>query len=201
MKHILRIIKKLQRLMLGSAEIISLQEKFPQYDIGKGSYGPLQVINFGEGATLTIGAYTSIAEGAKIFLGGNHRTDWVTTYPFNVLCAAAEHVEGHPSTKGDVQIGSDVWIATDAVIMSGVKIGDGAVVGARAVVSKDVPAYAVVVGNPGRIAKYRFNDSCIAALLRIKWWEWDDARIENAIPLLLNADIKKFIDAVDAGHI
>jgi acetyltransferase-like isoleucine patch superfamily enzyme len=201
MNYALRLAYKLKRWIFGSTAIPTLRENFPQYSIGKGSYGPLQVISSGDDTKLTIGAYTSIAPGAKVILGSGHRTDWVTTYPFNIFCASAQHIEGHPSTKGDVLIGSDVWIAADALIMSGVTIGDGAVIGARAVVSKDVPPYAIVVGNPARIVKYRFGEQHIAQLLKIKWWAWEEGRIERAIPMLLNIEISQFIDAVEAGRI
>src|SRR5512143_2928244 len=113
---------------------LNLSERYPHYQIGRGTYGDLKVYSWGEGATLTMGSYTSVAMGAKIFLGGEHRIDWVTTYPFNALWESAKQYSGHPKTKGDVVIGSDVWIATEAMILSGVSIGDGAVIGARAVV-------------------------------------------------------------------
>jgi len=105
-----------------------------------------------------------------------------------------KEITGHPKTKGDVIIGSDVWIGTESLILSGVTIGDGAVIGARAVVAKDVPPFSVVVGNPAKIIKKRFDDQTIEKLLDIKWWLWPDSRISKAIPLLLSDDISKFID-------
>lgn len=173
---------------------LSLQERYPQYKIGTGSYArDLEVLSWGEGATLTMGSYCSIAEGVKIFLGGEHRMDWVTTYPFSYLWDEAKHIPGHPRTKGDVTIGSDVWIGADAVISSGVSIGHGAVVAARAVVTKDVPHYAVVAGNPATIIKYRFNEETIKALLEIAWWDWDRDRISANIEHLLSDRIDEFI--------
>ena len=71
-----------------------------------------------------------------------------------------------------VSIGNDVWIGCNAIIKKGIKIGNGAVIGAGSVVTKDVPAYAIVVGNPGKIIKYRFEDSIIKELKEIKWWNW-----------------------------
>lgn len=176
----------------------TLQERFPQYYIGKGSYGPLRVYDWGEGATLRIGAYCSIAEGSKILLGGGHRTDWVTTYPFEVFLKAAKHVKGARLTKGDVNIGNDVWLGMDSLIMSGVTVGDGAVIGASAVVTKDIPPYAIVVGNPMRVVRMRFDEAVIEKLLEIQWWNWSEERIEKFVPLLMNNDMQAFLDAAEA---
>lgn len=110
-------------------------------------------------------------------------------------------IEGHPSTKGDVDIGNDVWIAKEAVILSGVKIGDGAVIGAGAVAAKDVPPYAIVVGNPARIVRKRFDEETIQRLLQIKWWDWDDTQIERFLPMILSQDTAAFLQAVDRSKL
>lgn len=177
----------------------TLQEQYPQYRIGRGTYGNLTVLNWNEGASLSVGNFTSIADGVKIFLGGGgeHRSDWVTTYPFNVLWPSASAISGHPKTKGDVIIGSDVWIGTEAVILSGVKVGDGAVIGARAVVAKDVPPYAVVAGNPSRIVKWRFEPAIVERLLRVAWWNWSEESIDKVLPFLLDTDISQFLDRAE----
>lgn len=174
-----------------------LRQRHPQYKIGKGSYGNPRIHSWGETSELVIGAYCSIADGVQIFLGGEHRTDWVSTYPFSVFWPSARTISGHPASKGCVIIGNDVWIGTEAVILSGVTIGDGAVIGARSVVTRDVPPYAVVAGNPARLVKRRFDEETVSKLLEIKWWEWDNARIEQALPLLLCTDITSFINAVE----
>jgi acetyltransferase-like isoleucine patch superfamily enzyme len=170
-----------------------LSEIYPQYEIGRYSYGNPKIMSGGEGAVLKIGSFCSFASGVKIFLGGEHRIDWVTTYPFNVLWERGKHLKGHPKTKGDVIIGHDVWIGADAIIMSGVTIGHGAVIGARAVVAKDVEPYAVVVGNPARVIKKRFDDVTIQQLLEIAWWNFDDKEIESLLPAMLSMDIQSFI--------
>lgn len=171
----------------------SLQERYPQYHIGRDTYGNPAIHSWGEGATLEIGAFTSIASGVQIFLGGEHRIDWVTTFPFNVLWDEGKEITGHPKTKGDILIGNDVWVATEAIIMSGVTIGDGAVIGARAVVTKNVPPYAIVAGNPAIVVKKRFNNETIQKLLNVKWWSWNDSKIKEALPLLLNNEIDEFL--------
>jgi len=175
----------------------TLQERYPQYRIGRGSYGNPTILNWNEDASLSIGNFCSIAGGVKIFLGGEHRSDWVTTYPFNVLWPSASAISGHPKTKGDVTIGSDVWIAAEAVILSGIKVGHGAVIGARAIVAKDVPPYAVIVGNPSRIVKYRFEPAIVERLLNVAWWDWSDESIDKHLPFLLSTDINLFLDRAE----
>ena len=171
----------------------SLREKYPQYEIGRGTYGNLDIKIRDKRATFKIGAFCSIASGVKVFLGGEHRVDWVTTYPFNVLYESGRHLTGHPKTKGDVIIGNDVWIGTEAMIMSGVKIGDGAVVGARSLVTQDIEPYAIYAGNPARFVRKRFDDTTIRNLLELEWWNFSDEEIEELLPLLLNTDIQAFI--------
>ncbi len=178
----------------------NLSERYPQYQIGCGTYGDFEVFSWNEGATLFIGSYTSVAAGVKILLGGEHRIDWVTTYPFSQLWEVAEQYRGHPKTKGNVVIGSDVWIGTEALILSGVTIGDGAVIGARAVVARDVPPYAIVTGNPATPVKYRFEQTVIDRLLAQQWWNWSVAQIERAMPDLLNKNIERFLDRAERGE-
>ena len=179
----------------------SLQELYPQFKFGRETYGNPKVHSWGEGATLQVGSFTSIASGVQIFLGGEHRIDWVTTFPFNILWEEGKNILGHPRTKGDILIGNDVWIATEAIIMSGVTIGDGAVIGARAVVTKDVPPYSIVAGNPAIMIKKRFDDKTIQRLLEIKWWDWDNSKIREALPLLLNNEIGNFFEFAESHRI
>lgn len=161
---------------------------------GKFSYGNPKVLSWGEGASLTIGNFCSIARGVTIFLGGEHRVDWISTYPFSILFKEYENIKGHPRTKGNVVIGNDVWIGREARILSGVTIGDGAVIGAYSVVTSSVPPYAIVAGNPQKIIRYRFNKDIIDELLEIKWWDWSIEEIKKAIPNILSTDICHFIN-------
>ncbi len=172
-------------------------------DIGRHTYGHDQITirHWGEPTTLRIGAFCSIADRVQIFLGGNHRTDWVSTYPFAEFSdrwPEAKGIEGHPATNGDVTIGNDVWIGSNATILSGVTVGDGACIAADSTVSKDVRPYAIVAGNPARELRRRFDEATIAKLLEIAWWDWPDERIEANVHLLSSGEIDRFIDAQSA---
>lgn len=182
-------------------EAKSLQEKFPWAKIGEGTYGGLKAFRWDEKTNLTIGNYTSFSFDVKVLLGGEHRTDWVTTYPFSALWPQAAHIPGHPKTRGDIEIGSDVWFGAEAMVLSGVKIGHGAVIGARAVVTTDVAPYGIYVGSPAVFKRERFDPSVIDGLLEIAWWGWPKERISNALPFLLNQNIQTFIDAVKDGRL
>lgn len=136
---------------------------------------------------LKIGKYCSIASGAVFLLGGNHthRADWISVYPF-----AGTSLKSYES-KGDTVIGNDVWVGMEAMIMPGVKIGNGAVVAARSVVTKDIPPYTVVGGNPAKVIKKRFSDEEIEILERIRWWDLDINSIRKIMEIIQSNNIKK----------
>jgi acetyltransferase-like isoleucine patch superfamily enzyme len=161
--------------------------------IGRFSYGEPTVLHWREKATLKIGSFSSIGPGVVILLGGHHRPDLITTFPFNVVFKEFSKILGHPTSKGDVVIGNDVWIGTNALILSGVKIGDGAVVAASSVVTEDVDPYTIVGGNPARLIRKRFDQETIDKLLKIRWWSWDIQRIKENVPLLLSNKVEEFI--------
>ncbi len=134
--------------------------------VGNNSYGDLRIISYNDkGEGLEIGHYVSIANGVQFLLGGNHFYKRFTTYPFVAKFVDFQYVETW--TKGKIIVGDDVWIGTEAFIMPGVKIGQGAIIAAKAVVTKDVPAYAIVSGNPATVIKYRFAEDLIQKLLTI----------------------------------
>lgn len=161
--------------------------------MGEHSYGRPIILFPDSGANLVIGKFCSIAADVKIFLGGNHRPDWISTYPFNVLFPAFRQIKGHPATKGDVVIGNDVWIGQGAVILSGITIADGAVIGSYSLVSKNVAPYSIVAGNPAREIRKRFNESQISRLLKVRWWNWPQEKILEGVPLLLSDNVEGFL--------
>lgn len=164
-------------------------------NIGDHTYGT-PCVHFGdlEKTKLVIGKYCSISQDVHIFLGGNHRTDWVTTYPLTVFDNSTDLKRICNISHGDVIIGNDVWIGFRVIILSGTHIGDGAVIGAGSVVTKDIPPYAIVAGNPARIVRYRFTSEQIEKLLNIKWWEWDIEKVKINYEYLLDNNISQFID-------
>ena len=173
-----------------------------EFDIGRYSWGHLSVNNRAAGCKLRIGQFCSLAYGTQVILGGEHRTDFVTTYRFGTYAPFDEWYTPPADSavgRGDVTIGNDVWVGHEATILSGVSLGDGVVVGARSVVRQDAPPYALVVGNPARVAGFRFPREQIDALLRIRWWDWDEQRITAALPLMMSDDVQAFIDAHDPG--
>lgn len=143
--------------------------------VGRFTYGEelLRIRQWNEGASLSIGSFCSIADGITIYLGGNHRVDWITTFPFGHVYhekLPVSAVPGNPATRGNVTIGHDVWIGSGTSILSGVTVGNGAVIAAHANVVGSVPDYAIVGGNPARILKYRFESDICAELLSLAWW-------------------------------
>jgi virginiamycin A acetyltransferase len=175
---------------------------------GRHSYGPQPVL-LGYMPWLArkargskIGNFCSISDKVAFSFLGKHNYNCVSTYPFydffNVWgfedklwhkgVPVEEKIEATP-----IVIENDVWIAANVVIKEGVKIHNGAVVAMGSLVTKDVPAYALVGGNPARVIKYRFRQEHIDALQEIGWWNWLDTEIKKVLPLLLSEDVDGLI--------
>jgi len=120
-----------------------------------------------------LGKYSSVAEGV-IF----HSLDQEHQWSVNHKCVYTYNWD-QPREQGEIIIGNDVWIGNGARILPNIHIGNGAIIGAGAVVTKDVPPYAVIVGNPGKISKYRFSEEVIDKLEKIKWWDWEEKTIDS----------------------
>lgn len=143
------------------------------------------------GDQLIIGKFCMIASDVTFIMNGaNHLTDAVSTYPFAIFGHGWENaMEGksYPS-KGNTVIGNDVWVGHRATIMPGVQVGDGAIIATNAVVTKDVPAYAIVGGNPAKVIKMRFSDEEIDRLLQQQWWDWPLEKITDNLAWLTGKD-------------
>jgi acetyltransferase-like isoleucine patch superfamily enzyme len=169
--------------------------------IGKYTYGipNIYIANNNENSKLVIGNYCSILENVNIYLGGTDRSNWISTYPFGHIYTKqfnCINLVDNPKIKGDVIIGNDVWIGENVKIISGITIGDGAVILNNSHIVKDVEPYSIVSGNPAVLVKYKFTQEQIENLLIIKWWEWDEKKINYYIPLLCSDDIDEFIYSV-----
>ena len=146
------------------------------------------------GDKLIIGKFCQIAAGVEFVMNGaNHQMNAVSTFPFYTL-EGWDMEPPKPSDlplKGDTVVGNDVWIGQDAVILPGVHIGDGAIIGANCVVGRDVAPYTIVIGNPARDLRNRFDDELIDLLLQFKWWNKSIDEINTLIPLLTDSDLEK----------
>lgn len=162
--------------------------------IGKFTYGNPQFMLWDSSERIDIGSFCSIANEVTIFGGGEHNSNWISTFPLRIAFnESMAHQDGHPATKGRTIIGNDVWIGYRATILSGVSISDGAIIGAGSVVTKNVPPYAIVAGNPAKLIKYRFSFNQIESLLKICWWNWETDKIQKNLALLSSPNIEEFI--------
>ena len=136
--------------------------------IGKHTYGTehIKCLSWGEENNVYIGSFCSIANNITILLGGNHRTDWITTYPF-----------GH--------VNKNIFKNFS---------GNGVVIARNSHVVKNIEPYSIYGGNPAKLIKYRFTSEQIKKLQEIKWWEWDDKKIDENTKLLCSSNIDDFIN-------
>ena len=148
---------------------------------------------------LIIGKFCQIASGVEFMMNdANHQMNAVSTFPFYTL----EGWEMEPPVlsdmpfKGDTVIGNDVWIGQNAVILPGIHIGDGAIIGANSVVGSDVAPYTIVIGNPAKELRKRFDTELIELLLRFKWWDKSIDEINKLIPFLTYSELDKVKDEI-----
>jgi acetyltransferase-like isoleucine patch superfamily enzyme len=179
----------------------SMEDHLLNVSVGRMTYG-INVLKISwhseRGTGLTIGRWCSISE-IEIELGLNHCYKRASTFPLEIFLDAPTVTREtrecyHSYSNGPVIIGSDVWIGGSVTIFSNVTIGHGAVIGAGAYVRKDVPPYAIVIGNPAEVVKYRHSPEQIAKLLDIRWWDWEISQVQEAVDDLTNDDVNVFID-------
>lgn len=145
------------------------------------------------GDKLIIGKFCAIAKDVKFIMNGaNHKISGFSTYPFQIFGQGWEKVMPRPGElpfKGDTIVGNDVWIGYDSTIMPGVTIGNGAIIASKSVVTKNVPDYCIVGGNPAQIVKYRFDQTTIVQLLKIAWWNWPADKITQHLTSIVDCNL------------
>lgn len=141
-------------------------------NVGRYTYGGLNVLTFNDKNRLKIGSFCSIGPAVTFIVSADHYLDRFSTYPFHVYAFHDKENEGISS--GDIVIDDDVWIGYGATVLSGVHIGQGAVIGAGAVVTGDIPPYAVAAGVPAKVIKYRFDEKTAA-----KMTEFDFSKVDK----------------------
>ncbi|MCH9612515.1 MAG: Virginiamycin A acetyltransferase [Chlamydiia bacterium] len=150
----------------------------------------------GEKVKLTIGKYCSLADGIQFISSlANHPIDGFSGYPFPWVLGEETGYEYVYPDKGDTLVGNDVWIGAKATILPGVTIGDGAVIGAGAMVTKDVPPYTVVGGNPARLIRVRFPDGVVDQLLQLRWWDWPVEMVIRHSRAIAHGDMDELVAA------
>lgn len=167
------IIKMAHKYDGGEFYSVILRKIFSQYhgiEIGLFSYGCFNPISFPSGTR--IGRYCSFARNCAL-IPGNHPKNFRSLHPF-FYNPALGVVDDLKIIRTKFTIGHDVWIGTNALVLPNAsKIGTGAIIGAGSVVTKNVPPFAIVAGNPAKIIKYRFSEKTISNLFESNWWEKD----------------------------
>ncbi len=176
----------------------NLTEAFNIFDpnfvkVGKHTYGSLFVLNFSNKYKLEIGNYCSIGPGVIFSVCSDHQFNRISTYPMKVKVCGDEY---EATSKGDIVIKDDVWIGANSIVLSGITIDQGAVIAAGSIVTKDVPPYAIVAGNPAKIIKYRFSEEIIKKLLKIDYSKLDNTTIKNNINLLYDEVDNNNVDKI-----
>ncbi|MFF3605940.1 CatB-related O-acetyltransferase [Streptomyces sp. NPDC002463] len=151
---------------------------------------------------LVIGRFCALGTGVRFLMNGaNHRMDGPSTFPFPTMGGSwAEHFDlltGLPN-RGDTVVGNDVWFGHHVTVLPGVRIGHGAIVAAGSVVTKDVPDYGIVAGNPAGLVRTRYSDADIARLLALAWWDWPVEHITEHVRTLMSGSVDELENAAPA---
>jgi len=172
----------------------------PGVEIGRHTYGVTRNSFWAshEKSPVRIGSFCSVGPDVLFVCAGEHRVDTATTYPLRIV---ATEIRNGAETfgKGPTIVGHDVWFGARCIVLSGVTIGNGAVVGAGSVVTRDIPPYAIAVGNPARVIRYRFSPEVIERLQSSQWWNWSDDLIRERVALLTTVDAESFLNTLDVA--
>ena len=169
----------------------------PGVEIGRHTYGLTKESFFvpHKNVPVRIGSFCSIGPGVLFICAAEHRIDTATTYPIQFVDGKIRNAPG-TAGKGPITVGHDVWIGARCIVLGGVTIGNGAVIGAGSIVTRDIAPYAVAVGNPARVMRYRFVPEIIERLQALQWWNWSDDLIRDRVELLMATDIERLLSAV-----
>jgi phosphonate metabolism protein (transferase hexapeptide repeat family) len=178
---------------------VGSRTKVAESSFGNYSY----VVNDSDIIYTTIGKFCSIAAHTRIN-PGNHPLERVALSHFTYRSSSYNLGDDDGSffdwrRSFRCEMGNDVWIGHGAIVLPGVKLGNGAAVGAGAVVTKDVPAFAIVVGNPGRVLRYRFTPEIIESLERIAWWDWEHDQLRQGLQDFRKLSAEEFCAKYDVA--
>lgn len=173
--------------------------------VGRYTYGMLNIQAYSApNERLSIGNFVSIAPQVTFLLGGNHQVNTITSYPLYSVFNRVQHA-ADARTKGPIVIEDEVWIGMGALILSGVTVQKGAIIGAGSVVTRSVPPYAIVGGNPARIITYRFPEDVINELMKINLTDYAESLISERIDLFYKEitsadDVRSFINSLNKSY-